>query len=311
MIIDVEGITVSSTPWHATDSSPFLDPNLVKENRQLKRELEKFRKREVKSTSLEQENARLKREVEQCRKREDALLAVFQTNYEKEQELSKKRIEIERKEAELQAKEERLEFARNCQEAREQDCVEHMVRLNELEEVSSANDAPDAAYDFDKKGEARRWLYDVYEDFSINPAAHGTYVHVEGQMLRTLRANDYYKGWLDCAKAVRKHEAWQKGIESYESAAHLFDFRDSKSPCSAGGNVGSLFTWSSLCDLYDKPEWDMRIDNRTWKHADFTPPSDSSSLGPPGFWAAVRNASDCVSSKFFDRLRESGIDYGG
>ncbi|KAF2660318.1 hypothetical protein K491DRAFT_78129 [Lophiostoma macrostomum CBS 122681] len=295
---DVEDISAASDSYDAANPPSYQSRNssLIHENLGLQKELEKYRKREITWADMEAENARLKKELEQCRKREDSMLAVFLTNFEKEQELSQKQREIEKKETELQVKEERLEL----QEQAFDDC---MHRMNFTGEVSNEDYA---RLDFEKTGDVqgRELTFAPMEDLSVNLHARGCNVRVNSWKMEVLRAHDYYKGWLNCAWAVSYQEAHQRGLASKEHVAHIYDTKDVRSPLIAGYNVGALFTWSALCYAQNKPDWDMRIDNRLWRTEQFFPPPYLSTLGPSGFWDEVKRGSERAKSNFLDQIME-------
>ncbi|KAJ4295044.1 hypothetical protein N0V90_007052 [Kalmusia sp. IMI 367209] len=166
-------------------------------------------------------------------------------------ELAKKEPGLNTKETQLKAEDERL---RSKQEV--------------LEKQQSAIDqhAADPEKETTMKKPRARTGFNLtdFSDHDMFPIGHGRIfdewdmpvsLHsFADEMVVLLRAHEYYKGWLDCAKAMDEARFKQYHPSFCFGIVKDSDSRSKQDAKTAANNVGKLFTWSALCEEHGKSD---------------------------------------------------------
>jgi len=265
--------------------------------------------------SKDQRIGDLVKELEQCRKREDAVQKVFRQNHETVQELGLKMRALESKEAELDtkekrlnAKEEALEEKNKELEAEENDLMEDRKRL-ETQERGHRNSTTAGSTE-QRLGRAvfihyigKEDLFEVKntEKFDIYdlPISVATMNDTDVQLLRR---HDYYAGWYDCMTHTCHKSRAERHPRFGTKHPYLNDVQHAANPENAGLNAGQLFTFAALCQKH-KPEWSIRLDDRTWDLETLVPKMRSTNSH---FWRGFDMGKADMEARFPEILRTKG-----
>jgi hypothetical protein len=124
----------------------------------------------------------------------------------------------------------------------------------------------------------KRWVFyfgRAKAQFNVepNPAAAAydplPSIDMKDKDIMMMRTFDYYKGWLDCMKAVEDTEAERDGATIPTGMSdYLSDNKDPRNPYNAGQMIGANFGWSTICKEHQESGWDIRLDNRQWQQSE-------------------------------------------
>lgn len=267
----------------------------------------------------------LKQELADCYKREIAARAVFINNFEKEQALSQKTLELELKESSLKLREADLDMKIATAEAEQKqlECRKtladrHVMKQKIIADTYKAEikqatgqsagqleagvrakatqphriHPPPSAYTTLFEDSTFHMGDDSQFDKYILPVSAQS---MESEHVLLLRAHDYYKGWLDSMIAQDRQKGLDAGWLRSDDFGYLRDSSDLRSPLSAGRFVGLLFGWSALCAKYGYREHDVRLDGRTWSLSDLNP---FFSEATENFWTEVEEGIKGAKAKF-------------
>ncbi|KAF2795180.1 hypothetical protein K505DRAFT_374129 [Melanomma pulvis-pyrius CBS 109.77] len=285
---------------------------------------------------LEEQIARLEKEIQVCRKREVATRAVFINNYEQGQELAKRQRRLDKQEREQKDEAERVIASQKAEDDKRKVERKYLDEQNALidqriiaqEELTGSHGTIALKCTLDHKEDTKTTFLndkkvkkDATSTLEIGPSAGHFGLKRDSDLdewnvptvqtntfeVNWLRRYDYYRGWLDCAKVSDHEEALQQGMINEEEVAYLKDWYNPKNPWNAGCVVGANFTWTTLCNIHQKPEW-LTLDNRQWGFHDLTP-----TLGtrPGMFWEGVKVGRCRTKEMFLDKLGEGAAKTTG